>query len=131
MRVSSRWKLNGAYSLLRMQLRPYASSRDTKAENAERDSPRHQIQFHSFVTLPRNFEADAALYYVSRVTNQLTPSYTRLDARFGWRPTEGLELSVGAQNLLDNRHREFGGAETGVVTGQVKRSTYGKLTWRF
>jgi len=100
------------------------------AEGAEGDSPRHQIQFHWLLALPRNVEADAALYHVSSLPNQQTPRYTRFDLRLGWRPTENLELSFGGQNLLDGRHAEFAGRGS-VLTSQPKRSAYGKLTWRF
>jgi len=128
--VTAGWKLSGAYSLLRMQLRPYATSRDEAAEAAEGDSPRHQFQVHSLLALPHNFEADAALYHVSSLPNQQTPRYTRLDLRLGWRPTERLELSFAGQNLLDGRHREFAGLGS-VLTSQPQRSAYGKLAWRF
>jgi iron complex outermembrane receptor protein len=100
------------------------------AEGAEGDSPRHQIQFHWLLTLPRNVEADAALYHVSSLPNQQTPRYTRFDLRLGWGPLENLELSFGGQNLLDGRHAEFAGRGS-VLTSQPKRSAYGKLTWRF
>jgi iron complex outermembrane receptor protein len=106
-----------------------ATSRDTAAEGAEGDSPRHQIQFHSLLSLPSNFEADAALYYVSSLVNQQTPSYTRIDARLGWRPTESIALSFAGQNLL-GRHAEFAGRGT-VLPSEQKRSAYGKATWRF
>jgi hypothetical protein len=44
---------------------------------------------------------------------------------------EGIELSLGLQNLLDNRHPEFNGTAQAVVSSEVKRSIYGKLIWHF
>lgn len=129
--VTSRWKLQGSYSFLRMQLHLDAASRDTLSEKTEGDNPQHQAQLHSYFKLSRNFELDTALYHVSRLAGQQVPAYTRLDARVGWHVGEGVELSLGLQNLLDNRHPEFNGVDVGVITSQVRRSIYGKVTWRF
>ena len=69
---------------------------------------------------------------VSRLCRgQQVPAYTRLDARLGWHVREGVELSLGLQNLLDNRHPEFNGVDAGVIPSQVRRSIYGKVTWKF
>jgi iron complex outermembrane receptor protein len=123
------WRFNGGYSFLRMQLHPYTTSQDDKSEGAEGQSPRHQFQLHSFLTLPRNFELDTSLYHVStRVTDSI-PSYTRLDARLAWHVRENIELSAVMQNLLDGHHPEFSGI--GSLTSEPKRGAYGKLTWHF
>ncbi|HJQ22980.1 MAG TPA: TonB-dependent receptor [Blastocatellia bacterium] len=129
--VTSRWKLSGSYSFLRMQLRRDAASRATDPEAIAGDSPQQQFQLHSSVILPRNFELDAALYHVSRLSNQQIPGYTRLDARLGWQWRDGFELSLALQNLLDNRHPEFNSHDTRVVTSQVRRGAYGKFIWQF
>jgi iron complex outermembrane receptor protein len=81
--------------------------------------------------LPRNFELDASLYHVSQLTHSQVPSYARLDLRFGWRIAEGVEISAGGQNLLDGRHEEFAGSDAAILTTQVKRSAYGKVTFTF
>jgi iron complex outermembrane receptor protein len=123
------WRLSGGYSFLRMQLHRYAESLDQVGEGAEGQNPRHQFQLHSFLTLPGHFDLDASLYQTSsRVTDRI-PSYTRFDARLGWRVRENVELSVALQNLLDKQHPEFSGV--GVLTSQPTRAAYGKLTWRF
>jgi iron complex outermembrane receptor protein len=124
-----RWKLSGGYSFLRMQLHRYANSRDRGSEGAEGQSPRHQFQIHSYLTLPRNFALDTSLYHVSRLATDNIPSYTRLDARVGWKVNESIDLSVALQNLLEKQHIEFLG--TGVATTQPRRGAYGKLAWRF
>jgi iron complex outermembrane receptor protein len=60
---------------------------------------------------------------VSALPAQTVPSYTSLDVRLGWRPLPRLELSLVGQNLLDPRHREFGG---GV---EIERGVYAKAAW--
>jgi len=55
-----------------------------------------------------------------------------VDARLGWRPRPGLELSVAAQNLFDDRHPEFASeGNLNIHTTESPRSVYGKVTWRF
>jgi outer membrane receptor protein involved in Fe transport len=75
-------------------------------------------------------EFDTAWYFISKHVNQNVPSYNRLDTRLGWRLNEGLDLSVGIQNGLDPRPAEFGPAY-GFGASQVKRTAYGRFTWRF
>jgi len=129
--ITRRWKLHGSYSFLRMQLHRDATSRDVTSAAAEGNSPQHQFQLHSNVNLWRNFDLDTALYHVSSLKSQQVPSYTRIDSRFAWHVRENIEVSAGVQNLLDNRHPEFNGADLLVLPSQVRRSAYGKLAWRF
>ena len=49
--INSRWKLQGSYSFLRMQLHLDPASRDPTPEEAEGDNPRHQFQLHSYFKL--------------------------------------------------------------------------------
>jgi len=127
---NSRWKVSGSYSWLKMQLHRELSSGDTTAENQEGDSPAYQWGLRSQLTLPRNLELDTAWYFVSKLRHQNVPSYHRVDARLGWRLSEGLDLSVGIQNGLDPRHAEFGSGD-GSFASQVKRTAYARFTWRF
>ncbi|HKX31140.1 MAG TPA: TonB-dependent receptor [Blastocatellia bacterium] len=129
--ITRRWGIRGGYSYLGAELDHKRNGQDFNVSSGEGDSPRNQFQIHSHLKLPGNFEWDNALYYVSALPNQTIPGYTRLDLRFGWRLRENLELSLGAQNLLDPRHPEFAGLDANVVVSQVKRSVYGKATWRF
>ena len=129
--IGRRWKLHGSYSFLRVQLHRDGTSIDTVSEAAEGDNPRHQFQLHSYLNLGRNFDLDTALYHISRLAGQQVPGYTRIDSRIGWHIRENLEVSGGVQNLLDNRHLEFNGVDVLVLSSQVRRSVYGKLTWRF
>jgi iron complex outermembrane receptor protein len=130
--VTSRWTLRTSYTALQMHLHPDPSSADTSAgKQIEGESPKHKFHLKSQLNLPHNLELDTALYYVSRLSGSAVPGYTRLDTRLGWQPAEHLELGVVVQNLLDARHRESGSAEHFANVTQVKRSVYGKLTWRF
>jgi iron complex outermembrane recepter protein len=128
--VTDRWKLSLGYSWLQVQLHLKPSSRASDAESAEGSSPQNQFHLRSYLDLPYRLKFDAALYYVDHLANPSVPSYLRLDARIGWHPTDAVEISLGLQNLLDNRHQEFGPSLL-VNSTEIERSVYGKITWRF
>ena len=130
--VTSRWTLRTGYTLLQMHLHADPSTvHPLEGKEVENESPKHQFQLRSQLDLPHNLEFDTALYYVSGLSNLGVSGYARLDSRLGWRPTEHLELSMVMQNLLDPRHPESGSADHFANATQVKRSIYGKFTWRF
>ncbi len=127
---TSRWRLSADYAWLSMQLHRDPSSQDGEAELAEGDNPQHQFHVRSCLDLPGRLQWDTAAYYVDRLPHLGIPSYARLDTRLGWRPTSNLEVSLGLQNLLDNRHPEFLSTSS-ALHSEIGRSAYGKVTWRF
>ncbi len=126
-KVTDYWKLSGGYTLLKLNLHSDAAGH--AGEQNEGDSPQHQFHVRSLLNLPHDLAFDTALYYVDGLSNQDVSSYLRLDLRLGWRATKDLELSVGAMNLLDDRHAEF--RSVSAPATDVERSFYGKLNWRF
>ena len=131
-KVTNRWTLSTGYTLLQMHFHPDPSSTDSSsAKKVEGSSPRHQLQLRSRLSLPHGLDFDTAVYSVGRLPHFEIPRYTRLDSRLGWRPTESMEISVVGQNLQNPRHPEFGSDHQLAIATQVKRSVYGKVTWRF
>jgi iron complex outermembrane receptor protein len=124
------WQVRAAYSYLQMQLTPLPGSSST-TEVAEGYSPHHQFSLRSSMDLPRNLELDLWLRYVDRLPTLRIGDYLTLDARLGWKPREDLEVTLGGQNLLDNRHAEFTPELYNTLPSQVQRGVYGKITWRF
>lgn len=129
-KVTDAWKLGFGYSLLKMNLHLDPGSNSTTSELEEGDSPQQQFQIRSYLDLPWHLQLDTAAYYVDSLPHQGVAHYVRLDARIGWVPTKSFELSVGAQNLLDNQHPEFGRSFL-VSPSEIERNFYAKLTWRF
>lgn len=125
------WRLSGSYSWLVEVLQNDPTGHNSTGFLTTGDDPRNGFQFHSFLNLPRNFEFDASIQFVSRLSNQSVPSYTRCDARVGWRPAESLELSAVIQNSFTSRHQEFGSTYLGEQATLIPRSAYGKATWWF
>jgi iron complex outermembrane receptor protein len=126
--VTHFWKLTGSYSFLHMALKN--NSGNLLGDNAG-DSPQHEAQIRSYLNLPGKLELDAAAYHTSALPDQGISQYTRVDARFGWRPAENVELSVGGQNLVSPRHLEINPDDSAVISTLVKRTIYAKVTWRF
>jgi iron complex outermembrane receptor protein len=82
------------------------------------------------VDLPRDFEFDTQLFWVSKSETQGVDSYTRVDVRLGWRPLENLEFSLVGQNLSSNNHDEWGMGNN-VYASKAPRSFYGKVAIRW
>lgn len=124
------WRFGGAYSYLELDLKPDAASLDTSTQRStEGASPRHQVTFHSYLNLPRNFALDFAFRYIDRLPSQQVGAYASLDARLGWQKSERLELGLVGRNLLQDHHAEFGGGSAGIA--EVTRSVYGRVIWRW
>jgi iron complex outermembrane receptor protein len=130
-KATSIWKLIGGYTWFHERLHSEIAGGNAGAEANAGQNPQQQWNLMSYYDLPRNFEFDAAVYYVSSLSNPDVRAHTRLDSRLGWRPTEHLEFSLVGQNLLSPRHYEFDSSSALTNATQVKRSFYGKVTWRF
>jgi len=133
------WELKGSYSFLHLFVHDKAGIAGplnpliTSSDNGS--SPHHQVELQSLFNLPGNLELDTTYRYVSALPAQMsTPpgqtvaAYSTADVRLGWRPLQSVEFSVVGQNLLQPYHPEFGG-DDGPLVG-IKRSFYGKITWR-
>jgi len=116
-----------------MQLHLVPGSQTIVGESEEGDTPHNQATLCSLLTLPHNFEFDTTLYYVDNVPTKNTPNYIRFDIRLGWQPRPDLSLSLGARNLFDNQHNEFGLPIPGepIVPDDVRRAFYMQAKYRF
>jgi iron complex outermembrane receptor protein len=120
--------LRAGLTWLETDLRPEPGSGDSSGGASEANDP----GFHGFLRadldLPRRFELGLWLRTVDDLPRPAVPGYTELDLRLGWRPREGLELSLVGQNLLHDHHAEFGALPS---REEVERGVYGEVTWRF
>jgi iron complex outermembrane receptor protein len=127
--AAKNWRLSAGYAFLQMQLHPKNpnTSRDSVVEG---QSPHNEFHLRSFYCPNDYLDLDLLLYYVDNLPTGDIPSYVRLDARLGWHISPNMELSVVGQNLLDEKHLEFGG-EAGQVPTEAERGFYIKLTYLF
>ena len=125
------WRLQGAYSWLRMDLKLDPGSTDTFSEEAERESPVNQLTLRSAMDLGNNFEFDLWLRYVDDIPAFAIGSYLTLDARLGWRAAKHFDLSLVGRNLLDPRHGEYVQFVAFDELHEVAREVYLMAEWRF
>lgn len=126
LQVNEWWRLNGGFTLQRERLRPLAGSAAIGGVSTLGNDPDLTWLIGSSFDLGA-WELDFTLRHVGSLPAPVVPAYTVVDARLGWRVDRELELSLTAQNLLDNRH-----AEWGVAPGrpQYGRAVFLKLVWR-
>ncbi|MGH7484279.1 MAG: TonB-dependent receptor plug domain-containing protein, partial [bacterium] len=129
------WRLHVGYDLLKENLHAKPGTLDLDNALNETADPQQQFSLRSSVDLPLGATLDARLRWVDTLHNNngatvgTVPSYFELDARLGWRPAKGLELSVVGQNLLHDHHPEYG--FPGPERVEISRNATGKVTWRF
>jgi iron complex outermembrane recepter protein len=126
--VTDDWKLIGSYTFFVATLHSHPAS--TEEAFFESANPKNQLQLRSYYNITKNFEVNAAAYYVEQLGVGIG-SYVRFDAGVTWRPRENWELSVGVQNILDDRHPEFPSDDSETTNSEVPRTVFGQLTIRF
>jgi iron complex outermembrane receptor protein len=127
-RITDAWRLRAGYTELRINIDPKPGSTDTTQGSGESHDPKHQFSLRSSLDLPRGWTFDSGFRYVSDIDNQQVPGYSEVDVRVGWQPRPDLDLSVVGQNLLHDRHPEFG---TSTARREIERGVYGKVAWRY
>lgn len=129
------WRLHLGYNLLEEHIRVRPGEVDINNAMNETSDPRHQVSIRSSMSLSDNIDFDANWRWVDTLPNYngtttgRVPSYSELNLRLGWRPMKQLELSITGQNLLHNRHPEYGFPDPNRV--EIERSLYGKVQWHF
>jgi iron complex outermembrane receptor protein len=128
-RPGVRFGMTVSHSLFWMRLERNEGTTST-ADAAAGDAPTYQLAVQPHIVLVRHLNLDATWYHVDDLPAQSVPAYDRLDARLGWTPTGGLELSAGVQNLFHDRKLEFANTSGTNATTTVRTGAYGKVTWR-
>jgi iron complex outermembrane receptor protein len=134
-RLTEFWSARAGYDFLQEHLHVRPGQFDLNGGLNETADPRHQFSVHSSMNLPGHLDLDAALRWVNTLhTNNgavagVVPAYFELDSRIGWRVSPQFELSVVGQNLLHDRHPEYGFPSPERV--EIGRSVYGKVAWRY
>src|SRR5262245_20701574 len=88
------WKIQAAYTFLRINLDPDSDSADPQAESPEHESPRSQFYLRSSWDLPENIQVDVMPRYVGGLSSLGVDPIVELDARVAWRPRPNMEISL-------------------------------------
>src|SRR6185295_18855192 len=121
------WRLRLQYTSLDLDLTPKTGSADVLRPRLGGKSPDSQLSVHSFLDLPHGLRLYVGARSVAALPNQNVPRYLAVDASLLWRSRERLETSLSVQNLNDDRHVEFGSADT----YQIERSAFLRVLWSF
>jgi iron complex outermembrane recepter protein len=126
---TERVTLRAGYTLLQEDLRVKPGRNDLNAGRGETFDPQQQFQLRGSFNLTPAVEFDAWLRYVDEISNDARgfaplPDYVTLDLRLGWSVFRSLQVALVGQNLLEDRHPEFGFRE-------IERAAYAKASWRF
>lgn len=119
-------KLAANYSYLNMSL----TAIDPTQETDEKLAPEHQAGIKIFWNIARNWTLDTTATYVDGLPIIDLDSYVRMDINLGTQLSKALRFNITGQNLLENRHREFGAAND-INAGEIERSIFAKLTLTF
>ena len=122
------WRLRGGFTEMRIHIRPQPGSTDRTNGSGESHDPNRHFVLRSSLEPASGLEVDSAFRYVSAIANQRLPGYAELDLRVAWHPKPSFQFSVTGQNLLHDRHAEFGSPSN---RQDISRSVYGKIVWRF
>ncbi len=135
--ISGTWKssetltLNAAYTFTKIDLKYKDNSLDTSSVRAEGESPQQQFSLRLDTQPFTAWRANLWLRYVDSLPAQQIKAYLTLDARLAWKPFDGLELSVGGQNLINSRQMEYNPEIVSISSSKVERSVYGKIVLQF
>src|SRR6185295_12690800 len=127
------WRLHGGYNFLKEQIKVKPGRTDLNHALNETADPENQFSLRSSMDLSHNIELDGGFRWVDsfRFNNggapATIPNYFELDVRLGWSPRKDLEFSIVGQNLLHDHHLEY----YTTPREEIRRSAYGKVTWRF
>lgn len=132
-RPSREWRLRFDYTLLHVAIGTHGADpiSSLQAQRLERSAPRQQFGLRASWSAGVH-DIDLALRHVGTISGEqgMLPSYEALDARYAWRATPTLTLSLVGRSLL-GRHQE-GVAE--LLRSQplsVPRSLYLQALWTF
>jgi iron complex outermembrane receptor protein len=122
LKITPNWQLQASYSLLLSHATAHLGAVLDDNDNVSA-SPTNQIQLHSYMNLTKHLQFNASAYYVDAIPT--VKSYTRLDLGLDWRSDNGFVIGIDGQNLLQQRHTEFGNGEP------VSRSLYAHIAYTF
>jgi iron complex outermembrane receptor protein len=121
------WRLDAGLSWLHKDFVSLPGHPDFAQGQSEGQDPAAQAQLRSHMDLPGDFELDAGLRAVGKVTQEipagsrsptlppqlsLVPGYVEADARIGWNLGDRTEIELGGFNLLHSRHLEVNDPST-------------------
>lgn len=123
----SHWRLHGGLAVQKIDVELKPGSLDlSKTTGLANGDPEYSSMIRSTYDISDRARLNATLRHIAEVEGFKLPAYTALDVHISWAVMPKLEASLVGQNLLDNRHSEFGAAPG---RSEFERSLFAKLVW--
>ncbi len=126
-RISDRWRIVAGATAMRERLHVRPGAIDLGGLPSLGNDPSAWWSVRSYFDIdPRN-DVDISLRHTGARPGGPVPSYTAVDARWGWRATPTLTVALVLQNLFDPRHAEWGAPAN---RAEFERAAFVKIDWR-
>ena len=124
--VSESWRIAAGATLLHEEFSLKPGSQDQGSVLTTDRDPAYTAQLRSSHVIDDRRELELAVRRNGALGFPYVPAYWAVDARFGWRVSKAMEVSVIGTNL-NGSHAEYGVAP---VRTEVPRTVGVKLTWQ-
>ncbi len=126
-------KLKGSYTHLRSHYQP-APINDAETRYSayvlREQTPENRYHIGASINPGYDIELDLNFSHWDRFKRDRVARYNRLDARIGWKPVDGVELSLVGKNLLQATHKED--LESTLEASTLQQQSYlFKATYRY
>jgi iron complex outermembrane recepter protein len=122
-------RIHSSYAYLFKRFSLDAGSRDASGGATEGNDPSHRFLLRAHADPMPRLQLDAIFRRVGLRPAPVVPAYSELDLRAGFLVKPAWELSLVGQNLLHDRHPEFGAPLPTRV--EFRRAVYLRSLWRF
>lgn len=126
------WRLQSSYSYAKIDLKIDPTNTDPFGRaNAEEDQyPENQATLWSRWKIGSDWNIDAFLRYVDRLSDPDIDAYMELDLKLGYQVSPELEFAILGHDLLHDEHPEFGEGFFAPSTANLQRGVFAQVTWR-
>lgn len=124
--IARDWRLSWGFTAMRHRY-SVAPGRIDLGDSRNGNDPRRTAMVRSQWNLMGSHELDVTVRHRGSLPQPYVPSYTVVDARWGWHVSRNLELSLLVANVADRRFAEFAPASVNAV---FERTWFLKATWR-
>lgn len=126
--VNANWRLSAGGTTLKkdLELKPDSTDPVGTENDTLHNDPEYQLVVRSLLEISDKTVINLSLRHVAELPHPKVPSYTVLDAHFGWQVQDNLRLSLTVQNLANADYREFEQVTNG---SEFERSAFVRVVW--
>ena len=128
-----RWRLQGSYSFLKMDIasNEFLKQLDPTTGGADKVSPQHQLSFRSNYDVSEKLQLNLWLRYTSAIDFYQIPDRVTMDAKLVFKPARNVELFLVGQNLFSQHYKALGSDFVSSAQTRIPRGIYAGAQWRF